>query len=249
MDSNETKIYNAILIAASVLGIILIYFIVTIIRNQRRHLKLQQANLLVEITTLENERKRIVSDLHDELGPLLSVVKFQVMSLETADEDNLKLIEKANANLDDILDRIRDICNELMPQALIRKGLIMAIDEFISDLDQKTSMKMKFQYDEETEIPPKAEIHLYRMIQEIVNNAIKYSEATELNIHLYHKDNKLVVSIRDNGKGFDADKVKRESRGLGLKNIMSRVDILQGDMYLAAHPHHGTAYTIEIPKA
>src|SRR5688500_12226345 len=111
MDPNETKIYNAILIAAGVLGIILIYFIITIIRNQRRHLKLQQANLLVEITTLENERKRIVADLHDELGPLLSVVKLHVMSLETNEKQNLELIEKANANLDDILDRIRDICN------------------------------------------------------------------------------------------------------------------------------------------
>lgn len=248
MDSNETKIYNAILIAAGVLGIILVYFIITIIRNQRRHLKLQQANLLVEITTLENERKRIVTDLHDELGPLLSVVKFQVMSLETTDKENLQLIEKANANLDDILDRIRDICNELMPQALIRKGLIMAINEFIGDLDRKTSMKMRFKYDEEIEIPPKAEVHLYRMIQEIVNNAIKYSEATEFNIDLYDKENKLVVAIRDNGKGFDTEKVKKESRGLGLKNIMSRVDILHGEMYLASHPNNGTAYTIEIPK-
>lgn len=248
MDSNETKIYNAILIAAGVLGIILVYFIITIIRNQRRHLKLQQSNLLVEITTLENERKRIVTDLHDELGPLLSVVKFQVMSLETTDKENLQLIEKANANLDDILDRIRDICNELMPQALIRKGLIMAINEFIGDLDRKTSMKMRFKYDEEIEIPPKAEVHLYRMIQEIVNNAIKYSEATEFNIDLYDKENKLVVAIRDNGKGFDTEKVKKESRGLGLKNIMSRVDILHGEMYLASHPHNGTAYTIEIPK-
>lgn len=248
MDSYETKIYNAILIAAGVLGIILLYFIITIIRNQRRHLKLQQANLLVEITTLENERQRIVTDLHDELGPLISVVKLHVMSLETTEKQNLELIEKANTNLDDILDRIRDICNELMPQALIRKGLIMAINEFIGDLDKKTSMNIKFQYAEETEIPAKAEVHLYRMIQEIVHNAIKYSQASELDIKLYDKESKMYVTIEDNGKGFDVDKVKRESRGLGLKNIMSRVDILQGDMYLASSPDHGTSYTIEIPK-
>src|SRR3954467_736317 len=106
MDPHQTKIFYAILLAAAILGIIVLYFIFTIIRNQRRHLKLQQANLLVEITTLENERKRIVSDLHDELGPLLSVVKFQVSGLETRHPEDLKLIEKASTNLDNILDRI-----------------------------------------------------------------------------------------------------------------------------------------------
>ena len=248
MDSNETKIYNAILIAAGVLGIILIYFIISVIRNQKRHLKLQHANLLVEITTLENERQRIVADLHDELGPLLSVVKLQVMSLETKDAGDLKLIEKANSNLDIILDRIRDICNELMPPALVRKGLIMAIQEFIGDIDKKTSMDMDLRYEDVT-IPPGAEIHLYRMIQEMVNNAIKHSKATSLTINIFQRDEKLIVSVHDNGKGFDTEKVRRESRGLGLKNISSRVDILRGDMYLASDSKTGTTYTIEIPNA
>jgi signal transduction histidine kinase len=248
MDPNETKIYNAILMAAAVLGIILIYFIITIVRNQRRHLKLQQENLLVEITTLENERRRIVSDLHDELGPLLSVVKFQVMGLETKDQGDLKLIEKANANLDNILDRIRDICNQLMPQALIRKGLIMAIDEFIGDLDKRTSIEMDFKY-EHIKIPASAEIHLYRMIQEIINNAIKHSQATKLSINLYQRNDKLIVTITDNGIGFSTETILQESHGLGLKNILSRVDILHGDVYLASNPHQGTSYTIEIPNA
>jgi signal transduction histidine kinase len=248
MDPNETKIYNAILMAAGVLGIILIYFIITIVRNQRRHLKLQQENLLVEITTLENERQRIVSDLHDELGPLLSVVKFQVMGLETKDKADLELIEKANANLDNILDRIRDICNQLMPQALIRKGLVMAISEFISDLDKRTSIEMDFKY-EDVNIPANSEIHLYRMIQEIINNAIKHSRATKLSIHLFQKNDRLVVAINDNGRGFATETVLQESSGLGLKNILSRVDILRGDVYLASDPHQGTSYTIEIPNA
>ncbi len=247
MDPHETKIYNAILIAAGILGIIVVYFIITIIRNQRRHLKLQQANLLVEITTLENERKRIVADLHDELGPLLSVVKFQIMSLDTVDENDLLLIDKANANLDNILDRIRYICSQLMPQALIRKGLVMAISEFIGELDNKTPIQMSLKYETVT-IPANAEIHLYRMIQEIINNAIKHSEASKLDIHLFDNNNKLVISVKDNGKGFSTEKVKADSKGLGLKNILSRIDILHGDLYLSSDPMNGTSYTIEIPN-
>ena len=186
MDSHETKIYTAILIAAGILGIIVIYFIITIIQNQRRHVKMQQENLFVEITTLENERKRIVSDLHDELGPLLSVVKFQVSRLETRKKEDLELIGKASANLDDILQRMREICNHLMPQVLIRKGLLMAIKEFISDLDNKTPIKMKFTYDK-TDIPAEAEVHIYRILQEIVHNAIKHSEADCMSIDILSK--------------------------------------------------------------
>ncbi len=247
MDSHETKIYHAILIAAIILGIVVAYFIITIIKSQRRHLKLQQANLLVEITTLENERKRIVSDLHDELGPLLSVVKFHIMSLDTKDEEDIKLIDKATDNLDNILDRIRDICNQLMPQALIRKGLVMAINEFISDLENKTPIVMSFRY-EDISIPQTAEIHLYRMIQEIINNAIKHSGATKMDIHLYKKNDKLVVSLKDNGIGFSTTEVAENSRGLGLKNILSRVDVLEGDIYLTSDSTNGTSYTIEIPN-
>lgn len=247
MDPHETKIYNAILIAAGILGIIVVYFIITIIRNQRRHLKLEHANLLVEITTLENERKRIVSDLHDELGPLLSVVKFQIMSLDTNQEEDLALIDKANANLDNILDRIRDICNQLMPQALIRKGLIMAINEFIGELDNKTPIQMNFKY-EDIPIPASAEIHLYRMIQEIVNNAIKHSGASKLDINLFANNNKLVVTLKDNGRGFSTEQATADNKGLGLKNILSRIDILRGDLYLASDSTNGTSYTIEIPN-
>lgn len=247
MDSNETKIFSAILIAAGILGIIVIYFIITIVKNQRRHLKLQQANLLVEITTLENERRRIVTDLHDELGPLLSVVKFQVSSLETQDKEDILLITKANDTLDNILERIRGICNELLPQVLIRKGLIVAIQEFLHDLDGKLPMSFEFTY-QQVAIPQQAEIHLYRMIQEIVNNAIKHSQATRLTIDISSTNNHLVVKIQDNGKGFSADHKLKEGTGFGLKNILSRTDILRGDLYLATEPGKGTTYTIEIPS-
>ena len=247
MDTQERKIYIAILIAASILGVIVIYFIITIIRNQRRHLKLQQANLLVEITTLENERKRIVSDLHDELGPLLSVVKFQISTLDTQEPEDLATISKASASLDETLQRIREICNHLMPQVLMRKGLLIAIKEFISDLDNRTSIKMDFTYDD-TPIPAQAEVHLYRMIQEIVQNAIKHSGADRMLINVTSKDQKIIITAHDNGKGFSPDTIAKTSNGYGLKNILSRVDILQGSMYLASEPNHGTTYTIEIPN-
>jgi signal transduction histidine kinase len=202
----------------------------------------------VEITTLENERKRIVSDLHDELGPLLSVVKFQVSSLETEDPEDIKLIEKANDNLDNILERIRGICNHLMPQVLIRKGLIRAIEEFVSEVDGRSSIKISFTTGD-VSVPPEAEVHIYRMIQEIVNNAVKHSEASTMSIDISSDQNHLIIKVQDNGKGFSTDKVLKEGSGLGLKNILSRTDILKGDLYIVSGPEKGTTYTIEIPNS
>ena len=88
MDTQEKELYQSILIVVGVVGIILLYFIITIIRYQRRSLKLHKEKIQAEIDTLEKERRRIASDLHDELGPLLSAVKLQINSLNTTDPDD-----------------------------------------------------------------------------------------------------------------------------------------------------------------
>jgi signal transduction histidine kinase len=247
MDSQQTKIFSALLVAAVILGIIVAYFIITIVRNQRTHIKLQQMNLLVEITTLENERKRIVSDLHDELGPLLSVVKFQVSSLESDDSEDLELINKASDNLDLILERIRGICNQMMPQVLIRKGLLVALKEFVHEVDASHAINIEFRHDDELGITGDAEIHLYRMVQEIVNNTLKHAFAKHLKIELRQELTKLVMNISDDGVGFNTETLNRENCGFGLKNIVSRANILKADLYLSSSPGEGTSYTIEIP--
>ncbi len=133
MHTTETKIYTTILIAAGVLGIILVYFVINIIRQQRKNLIFQKGKIQAEITTLENERRRIASDLHDDLGPLLSAVKLQINSVEVPDEEDRELIERSGMYIDNILSRIREISNNLMPQALSRKGLIIALQEFIDN--------------------------------------------------------------------------------------------------------------------
>src|SRR5438552_12891415 len=92
----EAKIYATILIATGVLAIILVYFVVNIIRQQRKNLILQKEKIQAEITTLEKERRRIATDLHDDLGPLLSAVKLQINSVEVPDADDKELIERSS---------------------------------------------------------------------------------------------------------------------------------------------------------
>jgi two-component system, NarL family, sensor kinase len=248
MDPNETKIYTVILIAGGVLGIILVYFIINIIRQQRKNLSLHNEKIQAEITTLENERKRIASDLHDDLGPLLSAVKLQINSVEVPDGEDQELIEKSSLYIDAILTRIREISNNLMPQVLSRKGLVIALREFIDNLTFGHPFDIQFICDDEIKLESNKEIHVYRIILEIIHNAIKHSQASKLIVFIGLQDaGHLVIQITDNGMGFEYDTISKSSIGHGLKNILSRVEILRGELFLETQPRQGTKYTIEMP--
>jgi signal transduction histidine kinase len=245
MDSAEKEIFVAILLASGSIGIIITCFIAIITKNHKRFLGLQRRQLIAEITALEYERKRIVRDLHDELGPLLAVVKFQIATLDTTFKRDLELIDKASNNLDDVLRRIREICNHMLPDVLIRKGLFTAVNEFIDELELGSSLHIVFTC-RPSPVPPHAQLHIYRMIQEMINNAIKHSGASQLQIDIHISNGKLVLEVADNGNGFDAD-LASSNTGLGIKNIFGRTRMLDGDMYLHSEPGKGTTYKIEIP--
>ncbi len=247
MDTNETKIYNVILIASIILGAIIGYFIYTIVKNQRLNLVLHKNKLEAEITTLENERKRIAADLHDELGTVLSTVKLQINCLDTTSHTDKDIINKASNHLDNIVSRIREISNNLMPQALLRKGLQTAINEFIDNLQQVYSLQIIFLFADNIILPADSEIHLYRIMLEIIQNTIKHAMATELKIEFKKDKKNLVIIVTDNGIGFDTSGVFKNKTGLGLRNIISRVEILKGTIYLNSLQGKGTEYLIEIP--
>jgi signal transduction histidine kinase len=247
MDTNETKIYTAILIAAAILGIILVFFIITIIRHQRSNLILQKEKIQAEINTLENERKRIASDLHDDLGPLLSAVKLQINNVDLGNREDQEMIEKASMHIDSILSRIREIANNLMPQTLIRKGVIVAIKEFIDNLNSVQPFTINFICNADLILGNDNDIHIYRIVQEIVHNTMKHSKASELTIEIRKLSNKLLILMADNGIGFDYRNIAKSSLGLGLKNLLSRVETMKGILYIDTSPGKGTRYTIEIP--
>jgi signal transduction histidine kinase len=247
MDTHETKVYIAFLIAAGILGVFLIFFIVTVIRHQRRNQVLHKEKINAEINTLEKERFRIASDLHDDLGPMLSAVKLLINNVELASSDDKQTLCKANDYIDGVLLQLRMISNDLMPQALGRKGLVIAVDEFISELNEKRTMQVCFKSAEGLVVPPAKGIHLYRIIHEVIHNADKHAQATGMEIYLENKSDLLILTMRDNGHGFDSKDAVTVQKGLGLKNIMSRVETLKGNIYLRSERGEGTEYTIEIP--
>ena len=248
MDAKETSFYNAVLIVCGVLGVIIGYFIISIIRQQRRSIRLYKQSIETEITTLETERARMAADLHDEVGPILSGIKLRMSSFDlhnAADED---VRRTTNEHIDKLITRMREISFDLMPTSLIRKGLAAALNEFIEYCSKSSALDIRFQY-EQVELTEVQSINLYRVIQEIIHNAIKHARATEMLIELRREKGLIVLAAKDNGIGFDYEEKAKESRGLGLNNLLRRTELIGGKMYFESKKGKGTTYIFEIPTA
>jgi signal transduction histidine kinase len=247
MDSPEKEYYNSLVVVLIVVGTVLLYFIITAIRYQRRSLRMHKERIRAEIDTLENERKRIAADLHDELGPLLSSVKLQINSLETTDPGDLQVLEKSSRYIDTIITKLREISNDLMPNTLLRKGLKNAIVEFIDNSQDIYKLPVKFICEQDLQLDQDKEINLYRIVQEITHNTLKHAKATMLIIKISIQDNRLFLLTADNGVGFDYFSKIRDNSGLGLRNLQSRTEVMGGEFNCTSSAEKGTCFTIEIP--
>jgi signal transduction histidine kinase len=248
MDAREARIYIAVIITVVVLGIIIFYFAISIIRQHRRNSELQKANILAEISAMEKERARIAADLHDDLGPILAVIKFQVDNIDNVSGEEKMQLQKTSAQLDNLIERLREISYNLMPSALQRKGLVIAFDEFIARISPITDpLKISFDWEEKPAIDEEKSIHIFRMLQEIVHNCIRHAEATTLKISFDQNNGKLAILCRDNGKGFDMQQVLKESRSIGLRSLKNRAELIGGFMKLESKKGKGTAFFFEIP--
>ncbi|RYZ99460.1 MAG: tetratricopeptide repeat protein, partial [Sphingobacteriaceae bacterium] len=198
----------------------------------------------------ERERKRIASDLHDGVGQLFSAVKMNMDGLfsrvEFSSEKERALAEKTLALVDESCVEVRGIAHQMMPNVLLKMGLVSAVKDFVSKLDANKLKVMVETAGLNERLDSDVEIVLYRVIQECVNNVIKHARATMLDIQLVNENNEVSVTIEDNGRGFDTgDKAKFD--GIGLKNITTRVEYLKGTIDISSAPGRGTLIAIHVP--
>jgi two-component system, NarL family, sensor kinase len=247
MHTPEKEFYDAILIVASLVGIILLYFIITAISYHRKSIRMHKDKIQAEIDTLENERRRIASDLHDELGPLLSAVKLQINNIETAGDEDQQLVLKSSQHIDSIIQKLREISNNLMPNTLLRKGLKNAIEELAETYKKASKLEIRFICEHEIRLDQNKEINLYRIVQEVLHNTIKHSGANLLLISLRKQENRILLATSDNGKGFDYFSQSKELKGLGLRNLQSRTEVMGGELVCNSQPGKGVTYIFDIP--
>lgn len=198
----------------------------------------------------DRERKRIASELHDGIGQYLSAAN---MNLEAVKKDIVQLGEKKRTQfskglnlLKQSISEIRNISYNLMPKAIEDYGLVTAVEALIENYESGTDVSIRFKSNLEDSLTEQQQLNIYRIIQEIVNNAIKYADCKNISIQLYREKEMMDLTIEDDGKGVNFYDSEIEN-GMGLKSIRSRAKALSATLTFDSMSEKGTVVTLEIP--
>lgn len=252
----KSKRLLGIIFISSALGLIIIFLVIynrykwkkkgELDRELARQEKMRFESV---IEAEENERKRIAADLHDGVGQLMSAAKINLVVMQNElhfeTEEQRLTFAKAIALVDESCGEVRTVSHNMMPNVLLKSGLVNAIRAFLLQIDERV-LKINLYTDGLNEkIGSNIETVLYRIVQECVNNVIKHAAADKMDISIIKDEEGISATIEDNGKGFDARNENFE--GIGLKNIKSRVSYLNGTVEWDSSPGKGTLVAIFVP--
>ncbi len=197
----------------------------------------------------EEERKRIARDLHDGVGQMMSAAKMNLSAFESEaalkDAAQRTSLSHIISLVDESCKEIRSVSHNMMPNALLKNSLASAIRDFIDKLDKKSLQVHLYTEGLDERIDANVETVFYRVIQECVNNVIKHAGASSLDISVIREAASISATIEDNGRGFDVSNISH--RGIGLKNIQTRVEYLKGTVDFDSTPGKGTLVAIHVP--
>ena len=208
----------------------------------------QTATLKKLINVQDKERKRIAGDLHDNIGPLLAALKINFRRIVNVKEEKkqLELVQKTENIIDDSIIEIRNVAHNLMPKNLSSNGLINTLSDYFQDLEQLYNKKIFFNHNVQSSFEPELQMNIYRIISELVLNAVKHSDADMITVCIFSEPGMASIFIQDNGQGFEV-KPNGNKNSLGIQSAESRVHYLKGSFILKSDQAKGTKITIEIP--
>lgn len=262
---DRNRLWIMLLVASLTIALTIAYFSWKLARSNRRALgqrerlheeellNFKQQEQIKQFDSIlqgqEEERNRISRDLHDGLGGLLAGVKLRLSAVATKEWEQTAVqnneMESVIRELDRSVDELRRVARNLMPESLLYMGLKPALADLCEFMDTPgTSVKFHGFY-LSTTYPQPVLIGVYRIVQELLNNAIKHACASQIIVQCSENDRSLSLTVEDDGCGFDPQEVGK--KGLGLKNVENRVAILRGMVEIDSYPGRGTTINIEIP--
>lgn len=201
----------------------------------------------------EEERKRIAMDIHDGIGQMLTSLKFQIESIDLSDRAKSEVrMKEVGQLIKDVIREVRRVTFNIKPTVLGDYGLQAALNVFITEIGKVTNVDLVFDTSGEIDrLPQKIEDNIFRIIQEAVNNAVKYSEAAVIEVSLHQNEESLVVRVKDQGRGFDTGILKGRSTsiesGRGFFNMYERTGYINGNLEIQSETGAGTTVTLEVP--
>ncbi|HNW72217.1 MAG: sensor histidine kinase [Bacteroidales bacterium] len=219
------------------------------IREKTKELQLERFGRMRSVIDAEEmERQRLSRELHDGIGQLLIAIKLRLEGLLYQDTKEIKnSIQELKKYLDQIIDEVRRISNNLMPSVLEAFGLVIAFRNLFLDTEELSGLKIHFEAKGDFEkVDKKVKTYIYRLTQEALSNIVKHAEAQRVWITLNRDTGNLVLTIRDDGKGFRTDIAGKEG-GNGIHNMRERASLLEGQIEIISFPGKGTTITVEAP--
>jgi len=223
--------------------------IMAIVRDVSERKKFEREIYFSSLKGEENERTRIARELHDGMGPLLSTCKIYLHTMKPAETEpkNKETIDKLGIVLDDALNTIKEISNNLSPHILRNYGLIVAINTFIEKLKFTIDIKITIDIPSDKRFNEIIELSIYRVLTELINNTLNYSEASSIVISIILESEKFIrIKYADNGKGFDVQKTMEQRKGNGLSNIHMRIQNIGGKVQIISSEGKGMNAFISI---
>ncbi|HRO44277.1 sensor histidine kinase [Agriterribacter sp.] len=221
----------------------------TLHQEQIEFLKKQQqvVSLQSMVNGQETERSRIAKDLHDGLGGLFSTIKMYLSTLQYEQEtlQQNALFAKSYHLIDTASEEVRRIAHNMMPEGLMKLGLLHALEDMCSNISAAKQLQVKLQsYGMEQRMNASTEIMLYRIVQELLTNIIKHAQATQAIVQFNREEDRLTVTVEDNGRGFNL-KESDDKKHKGLETIKSRVNYLNGQISIDSETEVGTTVLME----
>ncbi len=225
--------------------------ILSIVRNISERRELERQILSAVIRGEERERQRFAREMHDGLGPLLSTIKLYVNELDStglSSKERKDIVSQSNELIDEAVHSTRTISNNLMPTVIHSYGLVKAVQAFCEKVNKTKQLNIRFETENiHTRLDSNLELILFRVISELINNTMKHAKAQNVYILLIQHIDKLSLYFKDDGVGFIVDEIiQTDNKGMGLKNIISRVKSINGTYYFSSKPGEGFTIKIEI---
>ncbi len=241
-----------LLLVAGVVGFVIVYqkrLSEGELRVKEMELNYQQDVIYRTLDAVEDERKRVARDLHDEVGAALSAMRLLVGQLAQTDPptpESNGLTARFKVVIDNTIDSVRRISNDLLPQGLDELGLTYALEGLCENAMDLADVEVDLTVDPDLKLPTRTSLIVYRLVQELLNNSIKHAEATDIQLVVEKNQSRLVLTYADNGKGFDFEEAYQK-RSLGLKNIETRAHMLHGTAIFDTKPGAGLRVIVSIP--
>ena len=207
----------------------------------------QRKLVRASIESQERERHEIGRELHDNINQILAVTKAYIEASTQEEDMRDELLDRSIKNLQMAINEIRKISKSLVPPVMDKNGLVDSVQDLIENIRLVNPFAISFNYEKEhlRNVSSQQQLALYRIVQEQFNNIIKHAQAHNVNIELIEKNDFIDLNIQDDGKGFDP---KERRKGVGLSNILSRIELFDGKLEVISSKGHGCTLKVHVPK-